>query len=112
MKPPFILTLLFSLFSNAAATGMVAKTFTTNYFCMENNCVNPIFPAFRLLGSDVLDEQATRKWRCVKDLSGVGAGETASRYSELCGVLLDEYSFAVPDEPNKKETLEQRMRRE
>lgn len=108
---PLLLVLVVQQLVVASVDAFAAKAYTANYVCLENNCVNPIFPAFRILEQDILEKQEARKWRCVKDLPGVAAGKSSARYSEFCGSLLN-YPFAVPDEKDKEETVETRMRRE
>ena len=46
------------------------EIYTTNMLCQESRCVNPIFPAFQILGTSVLEEQDKRSYKCIHDALG------------------------------------------
>lgn len=67
---------------------VAAKEFSTDQMCVPFRCVNPVFPATRVLGQDFLAQQDERSWSCVDDAHG-------DLYLNFCkGVV--RYEFAVP----------------
>lgn len=64
--------------------------------------MNPIFPAFRALGANVLENQESRTWTCSGDYLKTDDATTPTPLWTLtsaapfCEKLLQEYSFAVP----------------
>jgi hypothetical protein len=67
---------------------VVAKQYSYDQLCVPFRCVNPVFPATRVLGEDFLGQQEERTWSCVTE-------PNADLYLGFCkGVV--KYDFAVP----------------
>lgn len=64
------------------------EMYSTNAVCLRHKCVNPIFPAFRIAGQNVLEQQESFNWACVEDW------KNTKRISRFCSAALD-YEFSV-----------------
>eukprot|EP00397_Hematodinium_sp_SG-2012_P025227 GEMP01026336.1.p1 GENE.GEMP01026336.1~~GEMP01026336.1.p1 ORF type:complete len:425 (+),score=92.63 GEMP01026336.1:270-1544(+) len=80
-----------ALCTSGAVSGAARKgeVYSTNAMCLKSNCVNPIFPALRLAGAMVMEEQETRGWACADDWKSV------RQASSFCSRAID-YPFSVP----------------
>ncbi|CAD7956442.1 unnamed protein product [Amoebophrya sp. A120] len=100
------------------------QLFTTNFFCQETKCINPIFPAFRLLGVSQLEQQEKKTWSCLNELDLNSPGtEPADQqpsalnlqnfrsYANFCQHLLD-YDFSVPNWVPNESTIETTLKQE
>jgi len=65
-----------------------AGPYSYDQMCVSFRCVNPIFPAMRVMGEDFLAAQDERDWACVKDAR-------ADLYLGFCRGMV-RYEFAVP----------------
>lgn len=74
-------------FALLASAGGIHR-YTTDALCIPSRCVNPIFPALRALGQDLLAQQEEREWTCPDD-------QRARQYLDFCRDIVS-YPFAVP----------------
>jgi len=74
--------------SSSSGGGSGGESYSTNAACLRHKCVNPIFPAFRMSGKNVMEEQESFTFACVDNW------KSTRRISRFCTGALD-YEFSV-----------------
>lgn len=72
-------------------TGAVSNSYTSDSMCLQNNCVNPIFPGVQLGARFVLQEYRQRQWQCASDNYMEN-----EKYLGLCRHAVNGYEYALP----------------
>jgi len=65
--------------------------YSNNSICLRKRCINPIFPALRILGINVMEDLESKKFKCAKDW------EAARKIARFCDRALG-YNFSLIDD--------------
>jgi len=84
--------LLSSMTSRHGTEHSHREIYTTDFTCLENNCLNPVVPGLMYLGSNVLDQHKNLHWSCA-DLKHTPA---LWRLGGFCSRIIAAYPFAMP----------------
>lgn len=69
---------------------LVAAHYSTNMLCRRKHCINPIFPALRVTGQDLMAAQENRTWSCASRQMPL-----ADKFLSFCAGAVH-YDFALP----------------
>jgi len=69
---------------------LVAAHYSENMLCRRKHCINPIFPAMRVTGQDLMAAQENRTWACAARQQPL-----ADKYLSFCAGAVH-YDFALP----------------